>query len=57
MKKARKNIREVEKTTAERKRGKYGMRNSKEKPYSETDTSNLTILTENAIELEPQITN
>ena len=42
---------------AERKRGKYGMRNSKEKPYSETDTSNLTILTENAIELEPPITN
>ena len=29
------------------------MRNSKEKPYSETVTSNLTILTENAIELEP----
>ena len=33
------------------------MRNSKEKPYSETVTSNLTILTENAIEPEPQITN
>lgn len=41
------------KTTAERKSGKHRMRNLKEKPYSEIVTSNLTVLTENAIELEP----